>query len=142
MKIKEKYKKRLDLYKQFAIESVYGNRLKCVLTDEHLKSFLDYDANGIGKSGCIFDSCLDNGYLYGQRMVNITVGVWLSILHKRICTPDDLKSELFNDDSIPNWFVEEFFSKHDTVKIYKSGLTEDYLQECIEAVERRLNESN
>ena len=44
-----------------------------------------------------------NGYFVGKRWVDLTVSMWKEDIEKRLL----FKSELYDDPTLPNWFLNK-----------------------------------
>lgn len=139
MKIKAKYKKKLDFYKGWAFDtSSFWGKLKQKkldwvnsITDERLEKdlqeFVRYDSLGEGLDDNIFGK-EENVYLKGQRGYNITKGIWMDNAKRNGAMPT--AHSLMADNTIPTWCIKECF--HSYIKKKEKG--------CLKIFEELLSE--
>lgn len=106
----DKYRKTLALYKRFATEKrirwldkgfeIYNYLPPYDFSDKAGEELFDYESKGVGSlsSGIFNDK--PNGYLYGKRMMDITIGMW----------KEDLGTTIFKDELIKD-YGKEFIEK-------------------------------
>ena len=95
--MKQSYKRLLERYKRLGSE--YDT------SEKALKEFIDYDSRGTGLTKNIFNGG-HNGYLVGQRLLNITMAEWRDVADR--AGWGTVVISLLEDQ--PSWLIRKAFT--------------------------------
>lgn len=112
MKISNSWLKMAGIYRLFCSDFEHLDFSEKAKQEAYL-----FESKGSGyQCNSIFNQSAINGYLYGKKMLNITVSMWKDDIAKGLL----FLSELYKD-KFPHWWLNKIFNRQEAVVYEKDN---------------------